>query len=148
MDYKEASRRTKSRKRDSRVEECTTEEAIAVAVKKMKLDKNVTGAKILEKHLTSEEESLKCANKIQQAIHEKMSVSGALNMSISRFLSKGDYIYIRKAALLSGNDFLPSWDLVSLNESLYCTNKYYVKNISYHRNIMKYIKIFFYTLKS
>lgn len=80
----------------------------------MKMDHNFSGAKILKKFLVNEEESAKVAVKIDEPKQKKMSTSAALNMCISRFLSKEDYVCIRKAAIMSENEFLPSWDEVSL----------------------------------
>lgn len=110
--FENSSIRTKDRIAEKRSKEVTTEEAVAVVVKKMKYENNFNGVKILEK-IVNKVEADKLALKIKIPDPQRMTASAAINLIVTRHFSINDYLHLRKSALKSQHDIYPSREEVS-----------------------------------
>ena len=111
LPYNESAPRSKRRKDFKRSQEITSEEAFAVASKKMRLDKNFNGSKLL-KVITTKESADEIMSMIKKPVPAPMSAAEATAMIVYDNLTRENYRNIRKSALLLGHDLYPSYDKV------------------------------------
>lgn len=124
LSYEEMSNRSKRRRDLENSKTFSTEEAFGIASKRMKLDGNLNGDKVLSmiREKESADNMMALLDKPQPLL---MTGAQALGLIIDRRFTKTDYTTLRKSALLLHHNLYPVYYEVNLNLFL---NKYFSFN--------------------